>query len=84
MSELQRVNNEVFLDRDGKTFETLINYLRNDGKVFPEFKDKNSENMFYEEMDYWGIDQHTKNSQETMGVKGNKADHITYNQEELK
>ena len=55
MHELKKVNDEVFLDRDGVTFETLVNYLRNERKVFPEFGDKNSENMFYKEMHYWGI-----------------------------
>jgi len=37
MHDLKKVDGEVFLDRDGKTFETLINYLRNERKVFPEF-----------------------------------------------
>ena len=32
--------NEVFLDRDGTTFETLLNYLRNDRRIFPDFKEK--------------------------------------------
>jgi len=41
MHELKQINDEVFLDRDGKTFETLVNYLRNERKVFPEFGDKN-------------------------------------------
>jgi hypothetical protein len=49
-------NDEVFLDRDGKTFETLVNYLRNERKVFPEFKDKIDENYFLKELHYWGID----------------------------
>lgn len=44
MHELKKIDDEVFLDRDGVAFETLINYLRNDRKVFPEFVDKNSEN----------------------------------------
>ena len=57
MHELKKVDEEVFLDRDGQTFETLVNYLRNDRKVFPEFNDKNAENMFYKELHYWGIDQ---------------------------
>jgi hypothetical protein len=61
MHALKQVNEEVFLDRDGKTFETLINYLRNDRKVFPEFVAKNDENMFYKEMHYWGIDKHNRN-----------------------
>jgi hypothetical protein len=60
MHELKKLEGEVFLDRDGKTFETLVNYLRNERKVFPEFTDKNSENHFYKELHYWGIDQHNR------------------------
>ena len=56
MHELKKIDEEIFLDRDGVAFETLINYLRNDRKVFPEFVDKNSENQFYKELHYWGID----------------------------
>ena len=64
MHELKKVNDQIFLDRDGKTFETLVNYLRNNRKVFPEFEDKNSENMFYKELHYWGIDQEHREWQE--------------------
>jgi hypothetical protein len=53
-------NKAVFLDRDGKIFETLVNYLRNDRKVFPEFTEKNMENHFYKELHFWGIDQHNR------------------------
>lgn len=60
MHELKKIGEEVFLDRDGKTFETLVNYLRNDRKVFPEFSDKNSEIHFYKELHFWGIDQHNR------------------------
>ena len=55
--DLKKVDDEVFLDRDGTTFESLVNYLRNDRKVFPEFTEKNAENHFYKEMHYWGIDR---------------------------
>ena len=79
MHELKKVNEEVFLDRDGETFETLVNYLRNDRKVFPEFNDKNSENMFYKEMHYWGIDQHMKNWQESYLQKLDKSIHVGNN-----
>lgn len=57
MNELKKVDDEVFLDRDGKTFETLVNYLRNDRKVFPEFQTKQEENLFFKELHYWGIDK---------------------------
>ena len=33
MHQLKEIDGEIFLDRDGKTFETLVNYLRNDRKV---------------------------------------------------
>ena len=56
MHDLKKKDEEIFLDRDGTAFETLVNYLRNERKVFPEFNDKNSENMFYKELHYWGID----------------------------
>lgn len=64
MHELKKVDGEVFLDRDGKTFETLVNYLRNERKVFPEFQDKNKENHFYKELHFWGIDSHNRDWQE--------------------
>jgi len=41
MHNLKKVDNSVFLDRDGTTFQTLINYLRNDRKVYPEFENAN-------------------------------------------
>ena len=59
MHELKKINEEVFLDRDGKTFETLVNYLRNERRVFPEFNDKNQENHFFKELHYWKIDSST-------------------------
>ena len=66
MHELKVIDDEVFLDRDGKTFETLVNYLRNDRKVFPEFMHKNDENHFYKEMHFWGIDSHNKKVHEAI------------------
>lgn len=59
MHPLKKINDEVFIDRDGKTFEMLINYLRNDRDVFPEFVDKNTQNMFMKELHYWGIENDT-------------------------
>ena len=73
MHALKKVNDEVFIDRDGKTFETLINYLRNDRKVFPEFDSRNDENMFYKEVHYWGIDSHNKKWQENHLKKLDKS-----------
>ena len=73
MHELKKVNDEVFIDRDGKTFETLVNYLRNKRKVFPEFDNKNEENMFHKEVNFWGIDKHNQKWQEDYLRKLNKS-----------
>jgi hypothetical protein len=49
------VDNKVFLDRDGPTFKHLINYLRNDQELIPEFETKNQEQMFFKELQFWEI-----------------------------
>ena len=41
--ELKKINDEVWLDRDGETFQHLLNYLRNDRTLLPEFEDHNDE-----------------------------------------
>ena len=64
MHELKMINEEVFLDRDGKAFETLVNYLRNDRKVFPEFNDKKTEKNFFKELHFWGIPAHNRQKQQ--------------------
>jgi hypothetical protein len=64
MHALKYVGNEVFLDRDGKTFQDMLNYLRNDRKVYPEFTDKNQHNQFIKELHFWGIDAHARRQQE--------------------
>jgi len=55
MHELKKIDNEVFLDRDGRTFQYLVNYLRNNREVFPEFVDPNDEIHFFKELDFWKI-----------------------------
>jgi len=55
MHELKKIEGEVFLDRDGKTFLNLVNYLRNDREVFPDFMDRNDEIHFFKELDFWKI-----------------------------
>lgn len=76
MHELKKIDDEVFLDRDGRTFETLVNYLRNDRKVFPEFSDKNQENHFFKELHFWGIDSHNRAWQEQYLKKLDKSVHL--------
>ena len=65
--ELKKIDDEVFLDRDGKTFLNVVNYLRNDREVFPEFGDKNDEVHFFKELDFWKID--TKHGQPSQTKK---------------
>ena len=55
MHELKKIDEEVFLDRDGTTFQHLVNYLRNDREVLPEFSDRNDELMFFKELDFWKV-----------------------------
>lgn len=55
MHDLKKINEEVFLDRDGRTFQHLVNYLRNNRDVFPEFTDPNDEIHFFKELDWWKI-----------------------------
>lgn len=76
MHELKKVDNDVFLDRDGKTFETLVNYLRNDRRVFPDFIYKNDEINFFKELHFWGIDSHNRLDQEEYLSKIDKSIYI--------
>jgi len=55
MHDLKKIDGEVFLDRDGRTFQYLVNYLRNKRTVFPEFIDYNDEKHFFKELDFWKI-----------------------------
>ena len=55
LHELKIIDDEVFLDRDGKTFQHLVNYLRNDRQLLPEFLDPNDERQFMKECEYWGV-----------------------------
>jgi hypothetical protein len=55
LHEIKKVDDSIFLDRDGKTFQTLINYLRNDRKIYPEFENQNDQRLFVEELNFWGI-----------------------------
>ena len=64
MHELKMVDDQVFLDRDASTFTQLVNYLRNERKIFPEFEHKHDENMFIKELHFWGIDSHSRGWQE--------------------
>lgn len=46
---------KIFLDRDGETFLSLVNYLRNNREVFPKFVSKDEEQMFTKELEFWDM-----------------------------
>ena len=43
---LNTVNDKIFIDRDGKTFSVLVNYLRNNCMVKPKFESDYEESLF--------------------------------------
>lgn len=43
MHELKMHDGAYFIDRDGATFLSLVNYLRNDRKIYPEFDSANDQ-----------------------------------------
>lgn len=46
---------EVFVDRNSQQFELMINFLRNDLKIYPEFSSIKDEIYFANELEYWKI-----------------------------
>ena len=55
VTEVKKINEECFLDRDGDTFLHVINYLRNNRELLPDFHDYNDEIQFYKELEHWKI-----------------------------
>lgn len=51
---LKKFDNQIFLDRDGQTFQYLINYLRS--PKTPNFETEDQARLFSEELDFWGIE----------------------------
>ena len=50
VERLNKVGDKIFIDRDGKTFEHLINYLMNNGLIYPKFQSSSEEKMFLAEL----------------------------------
>ena len=50
---LPMIGDKIFIDREGEQFINLVNFLRT-GK-FPIVKDKEGENKFKDELDFWKI-----------------------------
>lgn len=52
--ELKKVNGKIFVDRDPRFFNLMINYLRNDMEI-SHFENKFEEGQFYKELEFWCI-----------------------------
>ena len=48
-------NNKVFVDRDPKAFKMMVDFIRNNGKMYEE-QEKNYK-MLQIELEFWGIDE---------------------------
>lgn len=60
MHKLQMIDDHVFLDRDGKTFEIMLNYLRYDRKLWPDFRSEGEQKLLQQELLFWGIRDDTQ------------------------
>lgn len=49
-NNLATVDSKIFLDRDGKTFQILINFLRNSCLIYPKFDTEFDEKLFRAEV----------------------------------
>ena len=49
------IDGKIFLDRDGKTFKELINFLRTECLIYPQFETEYDEKLFMAELAYWKI-----------------------------
>lgn len=55
LRSLTKIGEKYFIDRDGKTFTELVNYLRNRCQVYPRFESEHDEKMFQAELRFWGL-----------------------------
>lgn len=61
LHQLKKTNDHVFIDRDAYYFEMLINYLRNNRRLWPEFRSDGEQRAFEQELAFWGIRDDTPN-----------------------
>mmetsp|Transcript_36008 Transcript_36008/g.55313 ORF Transcript_36008/g.55313 Transcript_36008/m.55313 type:complete len:96 (+) Transcript_36008:428-715(+) len=57
-------DDKVCLDRDPKSFEAMVNYLRNKRLEYPKFEDYAEKELFNKELDHWGIQTMDDNVEE--------------------
>jgi len=53
--EMKETDEEVFLDRDPKIFDMMLNYLRYNRDYTPKDVDKETKRLFEMELKYWGV-----------------------------
>jgi len=53
--DLNKADEKIFLDRNPEIFGALVDYLRNDRRLYPEFDNENKKKLFAEERNHWGI-----------------------------
>lgn len=46
---------KIFIDRDGETFLSLVNYLRNGRRELPVFETLMKYQLFEEELEFWAM-----------------------------
>ncbi len=61
------------MDRDGGTFLSLVNYLRNNREVFPKFVSKDEEQMFTKELEFWDMKEDLAKFEDWEDKYGNKV-----------
>ena len=55
LTELKRIDDAIFLDRNGKIFEAMIDYLRDERVKMPRFSELNDQIRFTNELKFWGM-----------------------------
>jgi hypothetical protein len=52
---VKKVRGRIFISRDPELFKHLIKYLKNSMEYLPRFETSYDTNLFYRELDFWGI-----------------------------
>lgn len=53
--ENTKLADKIFVDRDAKSFQHLVNYLRQQNVYSPVFDSRYEEDLFVKELSFWGI-----------------------------
>lgn len=53
---MKQENGKIFIDRDGETFQQVVNYLRNNKADLPKFVSMKERKSFFQELEFWHIE----------------------------